>query len=257
MRKTTDQQCLKIDVIFNENIVARVIELRNAQGTRRPPRAQRRTWVYLTLDTHCLLAEMPEVQVVPPPLPVELGQGSLEFKLLCDGDLPDQFSDLGQTVDPEYEHEYEITLQKSRTKRKAERCSAYKKLGHRSSNRNCKNYKATGVPSGLPPQGHNEPTDPPGSSSRRFQKILLSLQRPRHTLVLLYVLLPKHTAAGSLFSRQKLRCWQNDAQTAECCLLRSIDSFHSQLNKPRAIDSSIHASLLFKQVLYGGCTSEY
>lgn len=95
----------------------------------------------LTFDTLCLLAELPEVEVVPQPPPEErsLGLGSSEFELLPAGNLPDLFGYLFSSADVELDHE--IPARKTRVRGKPETGSACEKLGYCSSNRSCKNYE--------------------------------------------------------------------------------------------------------------------
>lgn len=60
------------------------------------------------LDILHLFAEMPEGEVMPPPLPVEcyLGHDTIIFALLRGGGFQDLFKDLCSSADPEHTHEY-------------------------------------------------------------------------------------------------------------------------------------------------------
>lgn len=71
MQKITDQQYLKIETDFDENIVAKAIDLRNAGVARRKPCTKSQTLKDLVLNTLCLLTKLLEVQVVLLPLAAE------------------------------------------------------------------------------------------------------------------------------------------------------------------------------------------
>lgn len=63
-RKTTDQRCLTIDIVVNQNTVTNFLELRNTRDARRQPHMESFTSEELALDNLRLLAELPEQEVV-------------------------------------------------------------------------------------------------------------------------------------------------------------------------------------------------
>lgn len=143
-QRTTDQWCLKIDMIIDYDTVAKAIKIGNVWDSPGQPHGQHLTSEDLELYTLHLVAELSVEEVVPLPLPAKLGLERLRFKLLRGGDLPDLFSHLAISGDLEQKYKREIPARKPRAKkRKPEICSTFGKLRHHSSNRNCESYEDT------------------------------------------------------------------------------------------------------------------